>query len=127
VTGASRGIGRACALAFGKQGAEVIAVARNQKELENVAAEIRHSGGQARAIPCDVTQTEEVAKLFASLDRCDVLINNAGTNRPEPFLDVSLETLDELLTLNVRSMFVTAQAAARVMTGARAGIIINMS
>lgn len=127
VTGASRGLGRGCALAFGAQGAEVIAVARRREELESVVAEIHRRGGRARAITCDVTRSDEVARLFSGLPRCDVLINNAGMNRPQPFLDVDPGTLDEVLALNVRSMFVTAQAAARLMARARAGVIINMS
>ena len=127
VTGASRGLGRGCALAFAAQGAEVVLVARNAGQLDEVVAEIAALGGKARAAPCDVTRPEEVRDVFAALDACDVLVNNAGTNHPQPFLDVDLQTLDELLTLNVRSMFITAQAAARVMVRTRPGVIINMS
>ena len=127
VTGASRGLGRGCALAFAAQGAEVVLVARNAAQLDSVAAEIVALGGKARATPCDVTRPEEVRDVFGALGACDVLVNNAGTNHPQPFLDVDLQTLDELLTLNVRSMFVTAQAAARVMARTRPGVIINMS
>ena len=57
---------------------------------------------------------ETVARLFAGISRCDVLLNNAGTNRPQPFLEVDLATLDMLMSLNVRSMFLVAQAAARL-------------
>ena len=127
ITGASRGLGRGCALAFAAQGAEVMLVARNAEQLDAVAAEIRDKGGRARTFAGDVTRPEVVQQVFAGLERCDVLINNAGMNRPQPFLEVDLATLDELLALNVRSMFVTAQAAARVMAGARSGVIINMS
>ena len=127
VTGASRGLGRGCALAFAAQGAEVVLVARNAGQLDEVAAEIAALGGRARVTPCDVTRPDEVRDVFGALSRCDVLVNNAGTNYPQPFLDVDLETLDDLLALNVRSMFVTAQAAARVMARARSGVIINMS
>lgn len=127
VTGASRGLGRGCALAFAAQGAEVILVARSSDELAQVEAEIRDAGGAAQAVPCDVTQDEEIQRLFNSLQRCDVLVNNAGTNRPQPFLEVDANTLDRLLTLNVRSMFLTAQAAARIMVRQRAGAIVNMS
>jgi NAD(P)-dependent dehydrogenase (short-subunit alcohol dehydrogenase family) len=127
VTGASRGLGRGCALAFAAQGAEVLLVARNAEQLDEVAEEIRRHGGRARTAACDVTRPADVQEVFAGLERCDVLVNNAGTNHPQPFLEVDLATLDELLSLNVRSMFVTAQAAARVMARSRAGVIINMS
>jgi NAD(P)-dependent dehydrogenase (short-subunit alcohol dehydrogenase family) len=127
ITGASRGLGRGCALAFAASGAEVLLVARNAAQLDAVAAEIRDTGGSARTIAGDVTQPEVVQKIFTGLERCDVLINNAGMNRPQPFLEVDAATLDELLLLNVRSMFATAQAAARVMARVRSGVIINMS
>jgi NAD(P)-dependent dehydrogenase (short-subunit alcohol dehydrogenase family) len=127
ITGASRGLGRGCALAFAAEGAEVILVARSGDELARVEAEIRNGGGRARAVSCDLTQQEQVESLFGSLARCDVLVNNAGTNRPQPFLEVDPETLDALLTLNVRSMFLTAQAAARVMARQGGGAIVNMS
>lgn len=127
VTGASRGLGRGCALAFAERGTEVALIARHAAALQPVAKEIEARGGSARVIECDVTCDERVQQLFASLGRCDVLINNAGMNHPQPFLDVDAGTLDALLSLNVRSMFVTAQAAARLMAAARSGVIINMS
>lgn len=127
VTGASRGLGRGCAEAFAAAGAEVVLVARKRDELEEVASAIRADGGGARVATCDVTNAREIEALFADLGRCDVLVNNAGGNRPQPFLEVELATLDELLALNVRSMFVTAQAAARLMVKAGRGVIINMS
>lgn len=127
VTGASRGLGRGCAEAFAAQGARVVLVARKADELEEVATGIQQLGGRARAVTCDVTRPDEVHSLFAGLERCDVLVNNAGGNRPQSFLDVSLGALDELIALNVRSMFVVAQTAARRMVAAGNGVIINMS
>jgi len=115
ITGASRGLGLGCAQAFAARGAEVVLVSRGQAELEQAAAKIGAAGGQARTLPCDVTDPAAVEQLFAQLPRCDVLVNNAGGNKPMPFVEVPLETLDHLLGLNVRSMFVTAQAAARLM------------
>ena len=115
VTGASRGLGRGCAEAFAARGAEVVLVSRGAAELEQVAAVLRAGGARARAMPCDVTDPAAVEALFAALPRCDVLVNNAGGNKPMPFVEVPLETLDHLLDLNVRSMFVTAQAAVRLM------------
>jgi NAD(P)-dependent dehydrogenase (short-subunit alcohol dehydrogenase family) len=127
ITGASRGLGRACAEAFAAAGAEVILVARVRQDLEDLAASLRARAASARPIVCDVTDDAQVAQLFGGLERCDVLVNNAGTNRPQPFLDVDLATFDEIIRLNVRSMFVVAQAAARRMAPMRTGAIVNMS
>lgn len=127
VTGASRGLGRGCAEAFAAEGGKVVLLARASAELEEVADSIRQRGGVAQAVACDVTQPEQVQKVFTEFERCDILINNAGGNRPQPFLEVDLNTLDTYLSLNVRALFITAQAAARRMVEARAGVIINMS
>ena len=127
VTGAGRGIGRGCAMGLAAGGAKVTVVARSVAELESVVAEIQARGGEARAIGCDVTKDAELERLFSQLDRCDVLVNNAGGNQPEPFLSVEPATLDRLLQLNVRSMFLCAQHAARLMVAQGSGVIINMS
>jgi NAD(P)-dependent dehydrogenase (short-subunit alcohol dehydrogenase family) len=127
VTGAGKGLGRGAALAFAREGAEVVLVSRGAESLERVRAEIVSAGGRARAIACDVTDATAVQRVFGSLPRVDVLFNNAGSNRPQPFLDVDLDTLDELLRLNVRAMFVVAQAAARRMAANGGGAIVNMS
>ncbi len=127
VTGAGRGIGRGCALALAAAGARVTVVSRSVTELESVVAEIQALGGEARAIGCDVTNDADLDRLFSQMDRCDVLVNNAGGNQPEPFLSVEPATLDRLLQLNVRSMFLCAQHAARRMVAQGGGVIINMS
>ena len=129
VTGAGRGIGRACAIALAQAGAEVWLAARTRDEIEQAAAEIRAAGGKAHAAVCDVTKSEEVTKLATSIPVLDILVNNAGSNIPEPFVDVSEEHLDKLLALNVRAAFLVAQAAAKKMLErkGRGGAIINMS
>jgi NAD(P)-dependent dehydrogenase (short-subunit alcohol dehydrogenase family) len=127
ITGATRGLGQGCALAFAAQGAEVVLMARDKAELEHTAEAVRSRGGRARVAVCDVTQADQVQAAFGTLERCDVLVNNAGSNRPQPFTEVDLATLDGLLALNVRAMFVVAQAAARLMQAQRGGVIINMS
>ena len=114
-------------MAFAKEGAELVLVARSSDALASVEAEIRDAGGRARSVSCDITRHDQIERLFGSLDRCDVLVNNAGSNRPQPFLDVDTETLDSLLALNVRSVFLTAQAAVRVMARQGGGVIVNMS
>jgi NAD(P)-dependent dehydrogenase (short-subunit alcohol dehydrogenase family) len=127
VTGAGRGIGRAVALALAAAGAELVLVSRTLTQLEDVAREIVSSGGNARVLPFDVTDTPAMRAAFAGLDRLDILVNNAGINRPQPFLEVDESTLDQLLGLNVRAAFLVAQAAARLMITQGGGVIINMS
>jgi NAD(P)-dependent dehydrogenase (short-subunit alcohol dehydrogenase family) len=124
VTGAGRGIGRACGVALADAGAEVWLAARTRDEIESAAAQIP----KARAVVCDVTRSSDIRKAIAALPALDVFVNNAGTNIPEPFVEVTDEHLDSLLTLNVRAAFIAAQAAARKMIESRrCGAIINMS
>jgi NAD(P)-dependent dehydrogenase (short-subunit alcohol dehydrogenase family) len=128
VTGAGRGIGRACATALAQAGAEVWLAARTKDEIEQAAAEIRSSGGNAHAAACDVTNSKDVEKIISLIPVLDVLVNNAGTNIPEPFVEVSEAHLDKLLALNVRAAFLVAQAAAKKMLERKTGgAIINMS
>ena len=99
-------------------------------ELEQAVAEIEQKGARARAIVCDVTDSQAVKKAFAALPSLDVLVNNASSNIPEPFVEVSEAHLDRLLELNVRAAFIVAQAAARKMLASPnryARAIINMS
>jgi NAD(P)-dependent dehydrogenase (short-subunit alcohol dehydrogenase family) len=106
--------------------------ARTREEIESAAAEIRAAGGKAHAVVCDVTDAKQLRAAIAALPALDVLVNNAGSNIPEPFVEVSEAHLDQLLNLNVRAAFLAAQAAAKKMLEApdrRApgGAIINMS
>jgi NAD(P)-dependent dehydrogenase (short-subunit alcohol dehydrogenase family) len=124
VTGAGRGIGRACAVALAEAGAEVWLAARTREEIEAAAAQIPRS----HAVVCDVTRSADIRKAIAALPGLDVFVNNAGTNIPEPFVEVTEEHLDSLLDLNVRAAFIAAQAAAKKMIdGKRRGVIVNMS
>jgi NAD(P)-dependent dehydrogenase (short-subunit alcohol dehydrogenase family) len=132
VTGAGRGIGRSAALALGQAGAEVWLLARTASEIEQAAAEIRDEGGNARAIECDVTDAGAVVRAIAAVPVLDVLVNNAGMNIPEPFVAVSEAHLDQVLDLNVRAMFLVAQAAVKKMLEdpdrkARGGAVINIT
>ena len=132
VSGAGRGIGRSVALALAGAGAEVLLMARTRDEIEQAAAQIRESGGRARAVPCDVTDAAALAQAFAAIAGLDVLVNSAGTNIPEPFVDVTEAHLDTLVDLNVKAAFRVAQAAARKMLEAadrkqRGGAIANIT
>ncbi len=124
VTGAGRGIGRCCALAFAAAGARVIAVARTAADLEALGDA---GAGAIETWAADVTEKAFYERI-EGLERLDVLLNNAGTNRPQPFVEVDAEALAAVVGLNVTAVFWTAQSAARVMLRAgRGGSIINMS
>jgi NAD(P)-dependent dehydrogenase (short-subunit alcohol dehydrogenase family) len=136
VTGAGRGLGRGIALALAGAGAEVLLNSRSPAELDTVAAEIAAAGGTARPLPFDVTDATAMRAAFAGLAKdfghLNILVNNAGINRPQAFLEVDDETLDRLIGLNVRALFLTAQAGARLMVNGKGskpsgGVIINMS
>ncbi len=123
VTGAGRGLGKAIAEALCGAGARVIAVARTASDLDEMAAQ---SAGRIEPWVEDVTSDGFLGRI-ERLSALDVLVNNAGSNRPEPFVDVSDENLDFLIDINIRSMFRTARAAARVMVQNKSGAIIHMS
>jgi NAD(P)-dependent dehydrogenase (short-subunit alcohol dehydrogenase family) len=128
VTGAGRGIGVACAAALAQAGAHVVVVARTTAEIAAVAAEIGADGGSAEALVLDVTDTAAVRAAIAAQAPFDVLVNNAGTNRPCSFLDVTEEDYDVITALNERAAFFVAQAVARRMIEFRVrGSIIHVS
>tara|TARA_R110002110_G_scaffold413729_1_gene641584 strand:- start:71472 stop:72224 length:753 start_codon:yes stop_codon:yes gene_type:complete len=122
VTGAGKGIGRASAALLSAAGARVIAVARTREDLDSLAMQCH---GEVECWVEDVTQKHFVERMNA-LRQLDVLVNNVGTNKPEPVLDVTVETLDRVVNLNVKVAFLTAQAAARIMVHQGNGSIINM-
>jgi NAD(P)-dependent dehydrogenase (short-subunit alcohol dehydrogenase family) len=132
VTGAGRGIGRACALALAQAGADVALVARSRPELEAVAAEIGRMGQNAFVRPQDVTRVEQLPEVMeeiaSHLGGIDILVNNAGMNIPQEALEVTPEAWDRVVDLNLRAAFFTAQAAGRVMVRqGRGGRIINLT
>jgi NAD(P)-dependent dehydrogenase (short-subunit alcohol dehydrogenase family) len=127
VTGAGRGIGGGCAVALARAGADLVLVSRSPDQLEQVAERVRGLGRSARPVALDVTDAKSVRHLITELPVLDVLVVSAGANIPEPLLEVSEEHLDSLLALNVRSTFVTLQAAARRMVERGAGSIVLIS
>jgi len=128
VTGAGRGIGLAAASALADAGANVTLVSRTAQEIEDAAGAIRARGQQAEALTLDVRDVDAVRAAVAAREPYDILINNAGTNRPAPFIDVTVEDFDFVFSLNVRAAYFVAQAVARRLAGAdRPGSIINVS
>lgn len=127
VTGAGRGIGEGCARALAAAGAEVVLLARTSSEIDDVAADIRASGGAAVATTCDVTDTEAMRRCFEQLDRVDILVNNAGTAVGAPLVDYDDTAVRSMVELNCTAMVFVAQAAARHMIRQGSGVIINLS
>jgi NAD(P)-dependent dehydrogenase (short-subunit alcohol dehydrogenase family) len=128
VTGGGRGIGLAAASALAQAGAEVTLVARTQAEIEAAAQAIVARGDKAAALPLDVTDLDAVRRTIAAAEPFDVLVNNAGTNRPAYLMDVNVEDFDTIFALNVRAAFFMAQEVARRLIAAkRSGSIINIS
>ena len=115
VTGAGRGIGLALAAALAEAGAEVVLVARGHDEIGAAAEAIRAAGGKASATVLDVGDLAGVAAFFAREPAFHILVNNAGTNRPKPMLEVDENDYDAVLDLNVKSAFFVAQACVRRM------------
>lgn len=130
ITGAGSGLGEGYALAFGESGAAVICAGRNLQRLEATADKITRSGGTARAYPVDVTDLDSIRALAAAVvedwGRLDVLINNAGYEHIQPFLEVTPQVYDDIMNVNLRGAFFMAQEAARVMKDQGGGKIINI-
>ena len=128
VTGAGRGIGLAAAAAFAEAGAHVTLLARSRDEVEAGAAAIRERGGSTDALAVDVTDLAAFETAVQSAAPYEVFFNNAGTNRPQPFVEVSVENFDTIMGLNVRAAFFAAQTIARrLIATQKGGSIINMS
>jgi len=132
VTGAGRGIGRACAVALAQAGADVTLVARSANELGAVAKEISNLGRTAIARPKDITKCLELESLMddiaSVMGGIDILVNNAGINIPQEALEVTPKAWDQIMDINLKAAFFTAQAVGRVMIRqGRGGRIINMT
>jgi NAD(P)-dependent dehydrogenase (short-subunit alcohol dehydrogenase family) len=128
VTGAGRGVGLAAAAALADAGAHVTLAARTTSEVEAAAAAIRARGQQAEALVLDATDLPAMQAAIAAAEPFNVLVNNAGTNRPKMLLDVTVEDFDAIMGLNVRAAYFVAQAAARRLIAAKQpGSIINIS
>ena len=128
VTGGGRGIGLAAASALAAAGAHVTLAARTKSEIEAAADALRARGDKAQTLPLDVTDVDAARKAIAQAEPFQILVNNAGMNRPAYLTDVKIEDFDAIFALNVRAAFFMAQAVALRLIEARLpGSIINIS
>jgi NAD(P)-dependent dehydrogenase (short-subunit alcohol dehydrogenase family) len=128
VTGGGRGIGLAAASALAQAGAHVTLAARTKSEIDEAAAAIRARGDKADVLVLDVTDLTATQAAISKAEPFNILINNAGTNRPKMLMDVSIDDFDVVMGLNVRAAYFVAQAVARRLLEAKqTGSIINIS
>ncbi len=130
ITGGGTGIGRACALLFSSEGARVGVVGRRREPLEAVAGEISAAGGQALAIPCDVSRAADVERgirlVVERFGRLDVVVNNAGALLVATAEKTSEEDWDRVLAINLKGTFLVSRAALPELRRAGGGSIVNI-
>lgn len=128
VTGASRGIGLAAAAALAQAGAVVTLAARSEQELREACDAIREDGGACNHVVLDVTDAQAVNQMFEAMGPFQILVNNAGLNRPKPLVDVEDQDIDAVFDLNLKAVFYVTRAAARSLLKANLpGSIVNIS
>ncbi len=131
VTGAGRGIGRACALALAEAGADVVVAARTMSQVEDVAEQIRAMGRQAEPVACDVMDLDKLSELVAvatdSFGGLDILVNNAGGSAPKPFLSTSTRSFEKAFSFNVTTAFELTRCAVPAMLERGGGSVVNIS
>ncbi len=132
VTGAGKGLGRACAIALAEAGSNLIIVSRTKKDLDAVSKIIRRFKVKCKSYTCDVTNYNQIKAIINQQSRIDVLVNNAGNNIPEHFTKVKTKNMEYLVKVNTISSFNIAQLCAIKMIKAKnrkkvGGSIVNMS
>jgi NAD(P)-dependent dehydrogenase (short-subunit alcohol dehydrogenase family) len=131
ITGAGRGVGKATARRFAREGARVVLFSRTPGPLDEAATEIAREGGQVLSMAGDVSREEDVRALFQramdAYGRVDILVNCAGIVLVHPFVDMDAETWDRVIAVNLRGTFLCCRQAFRVMMAQQSGVIINLS
>ena len=132
VSGAGKGLGKACALALAEAGANLIIISRTQKDLDQVARIVKKFKSRCKTYVCDITNYNDLKNIINKQSRIDILVNNAGTNIPEHFTKVKTKNMEHLVKINTIAAFNLAQLCSIKMIKAKnrkrvGGSIINMS
>ena len=128
ITGAGRGIGLGASIALAESGANVTLVSRTEKELKELTEHIKSLGFKANYEVLDVNDENEVSKLIEKSNAFDILINNAGTNKPAKLIDTNINDFDHVMSLNVRSViYLTKHVVKKMLDNNIKGSIINVS
>ena len=129
VTGAGKGLGRACSIALAEAGATVIGLSRTQSDLDKLEKNIKKTRGRLIKVNCDVMNYEDLTNKLKKIKIIDILVNNAGTNIPEPFEKIQQSSMNYIIDLNLKAAFNVAQLVVKKMlkNKKRSGSIINMS
>ena len=129
VTGAGKGLGRACSIALAEAGATVIGLSRTQSDLNKLQKDIKKIKGKLIKVNCDVMNFDDLNKKLKKIKIIDILVNNAGTNIPEPFEKIQQKSMNYLVDLNLKAAFNVAQIVVKKMlkNKKRGGSIVNMS
>ena len=112
VTGAGKGIGKACAIALAEAGADLIIISRTQKDLNNVSKIIKKFRSKCISYVCDVSNYNQIKNIINKQKKIDILVNNAGTNIPEHFTKIKKKNLEYLIKVNTMATFHVAQLCA---------------
>ena len=132
VSGAGKGLGKACALALAEAGANLIIISRTKKDLEQVAKEAKKFKSKCKIYVCDITNYNDLKTIINKQPKIDILVNNAGTNIPEHFIKVKTKNMESLVKLNTIAAFNLAQLSSIKMIKTKnrkkiGGSIVNMS
>ena len=132
VTGAGKGLGRACAIALAEAGANLIIISRTKKDLDEVSRKIKKLRSECKSYVCDITNYNEIKEIINKQSKIDILINNAGNNIPEHFTKVKTQNMEYLVKINTVATFNLAQLCALKMIKSKnrkkiGGAIVNMS
>ena len=132
VTGAGKGLGKACAIALAEAGANLVIISRTKKDLDHVSKIVKKFKSKCKSYVCDVTNYNEIKDIINKQTKIDILINNAGNNIPEHFTKVKTKNMEYLVRINTIATFNLAQLCALKMIKTKnrkkiGGAIINMS